>query len=129
MTTYEVTAWCSVPYYTTFDLDAGSIGEALDKARRRVRDEYGEPCGGGESDWDEFEITSEGDSSEYVKHLEPSRLAEIAATELLDALRHGTDTAQRVLDSWERGDLAGSIRALSQWLSAALAAINQATKG
>jgi hypothetical protein len=128
MTTYQVTAWCVVPYYTIFELEAGSIDEALEKAKRQARDEYGEPCGGGDSDWDEFEIVSEGDADEYIRHLEPSRLAENAALESRDALQHGIDVAQRVLDSWERGDLAQTVRALSQWLADARAAINKATK-
>jgi hypothetical protein len=125
MTTYEVTAWCSVPYYTTFELDAASIGEALEKAKHQARDEYGEACGGGESDWDEFEISSDDESLSY---LEPARLAANAALELLDALQHGTSIAQQVVDSWERGDLAGTVRALSQWSVDARATLNKATK-
>jgi len=36
--------------------------------------------------------------------------------------------AQRVVDSWERGDLATSIRALSQWLADSLAILNTAAQ-
>ena len=82
MTTYEVTAWCSVPHYTTFDVDAGSVEEALEKAKIQAKDEYGEPCDGAECDWDEFEIASEGDADEYIRHLEPSRSAKNTAPEL-----------------------------------------------
>lgn len=128
MTTYEVTAWCVVPYYTTFELDASSIADALEKAKVQARDECGEPCGGGESGWDEFEIVSQGDVDEYILHLEPQRLAENAALELRDALLCGIGLAQQVVDSWERGDLAAAVRALSQWLPDARAAINKATK-
>ncbi len=125
MTTYEVTAWCSFPYYTTFEIDAENINEALEKAKHRARDEYGEPCDNGESDWDEFDISSDDES---LKYLEPARLAANAGLQLLDALQSGTTIAQHVLDSWERGDLAGTVRALSQWLEGSRAVINKATK-
>ena len=126
MTNYQVTAWCQVSYYTTFELDAADIDDALKQARLRAKEECGEPCGG-EYPWDEFEITSE-DAAEYARHLEPSWLAAITADELLDALRHGTGIAQRVVDSWDQGDLAGAVRALSQWLPDARVAIDKATK-
>jgi hypothetical protein len=128
MTTYQVTAWCVVPYYTTFELEANSIADALEKAKLQALDEYGEPCGGGESDWDEFEIVSEGDADEYVRHLEPERLAENAALELRDSLQRGINLAQQVVGSWEGGDLAAAVRALSQWLGDARTAINKTTK-
>ncbi len=108
MTTYEVTAWCSVPYFTIFDVEAGSIGEALEKAKVQAKDEYGEPSD--RADWDEFYIVSEGDSDEHVLHLEPPRLAEIAALELLEQLQRGVDHVQSIVDSWERGDLAAAAR-------------------
>jgi len=124
MTTYEVTAWCGVPYYTIFELDAATIEEALEKAKLQAKDESGEPCGG-ECDWDEFEIVS-GD--ERVSHVEPPRFAANAAVELRDALQDGADIAQRVVDTWERGDLAGSVRDLSNWLADARVVLTQATK-
>jgi hypothetical protein len=127
MTTYEVTAWCSVPYYTTFELDADTIHEALEKAKLQARDECGEPCGGGESEWDEFEIVSESDAAECVRYLEPAWLAVIAAKELRDELQRGANIAQQVVDSWEKGDLAGAVRVLSQWLDDARATLNKAT--
>jgi hypothetical protein len=126
MTTYEVTAWCVVPYYTTFELDAETVNEALEKAKLQAREECGEPCDdGGESDWEEFEITSDAES---LRYLTPARAGEIAAPELLDALRRGVNVAQAVVDSWEHGDLAESVRTLSLWLADARAAINQAIK-
>jgi hypothetical protein len=128
MTTYEVTAWCIVPHYTTFDVDAGSLGEALEKAKLQAKDEYGEPCDGGECDWDEFEIFSEGDGDESVRHLEPLRLANNAAPELLEQLQRGVNHAQSVVDSWERGDLAATVRELARWLAEARLTLNQATK-
>ena len=126
MTTYHVTAWCQVSYYATFDLDAKNIDEALKQAKLRARDECGEPCGG-EYPWDEFEITSEN-AAEHVRHFEPSWLAAIAADELLDTLQRGVALAESVVDSWDGGDLAGALRALSQWLAGARAAIAKATK-
>jgi hypothetical protein len=129
MTTYQVTAWCSVPHYTTFDVDAGSIGEALEKAKLQVKDEYGEPCDGAECGWDEFDIVFEGDAAEHVRHLEPVRLAEIAAPELLEQLRTGVNLAQCAVNAWEHGPLAATVRALAKWLGDARATLDQATKG
>ena len=129
MTTYQVTAWCSVPHYTTFDVDAGNLGEALEKARAQAKDEYGEPCDGAKCDWDEFEIVSEGDAADYIRRLEPPRLAELAAPELLEQLRAGIERAQCVLDAWDHGSLAATVRALAQWIGEARATLDQATKG
>jgi hypothetical protein len=126
MTTYEVTAWCSVPYFTIFDVEAGSIGEALEKAKVQAKDEYGEPSD--RADWDEFYIVSEGDSDEHVLHLEPPRLAEIAALELLEQLQRGVDHVQSIVDSWERGDLAAAVRDLTLWLPEARATLKKATE-
>ncbi len=81
-----MTAWCSVPYYTTFEVEATTLGEALAEAKRQARRECGEPCGGGESEWNEFEITSDGDASQKLRYLEPSRLAENAVAVMLAAL-------------------------------------------
>lgn len=128
MTTYQVSAWCSVPHYTVFDVDAGSIEEALEKAKLQAKDEYGEPCDGAKCDWDEFAIVSEPDAVEHLVYLEPSRLAENAALELLDQLQRGVNHAQCVLDSWERGDLAAAIRTMAGWLADARGTINQATR-
>jgi len=129
MTTYQVTAWCVVPHYTTFDVDAGSVEEALEKARGQSKDEYGEPCDGAECDWDEFAIVSEPDAAEHLVYLEPSRRAENAAPELLDQLQRGVNHAQSIVDSWERGDLAAAVRELTQWLTGARATLQQATIG
>jgi hypothetical protein len=86
MTAYQVTAWCAVPHYTVFDVEAENMTEALEKARTQAQGEYGEPCdGGAKCDWDEFEIVSEEDADEHVRYLEPALSAEIAAPELLEA--------------------------------------------
>ena len=92
MTTYQVTAWCSVPYYTTFDVDADNIHKALEKAKQQAREECGEPCGGGESEWDEFQIVSD---AECLGYLETSRQAANAAPALLAAL-------SRFEEAWRR---------------------------
>jgi len=84
MFNYKVTAWCTVPHYTVFDVEAESIAEALAKARSQSEDEYGEPCDGAGYDWDEFEITSDN-ADECIRNLEPALLVEIAAPELLEA--------------------------------------------
>lgn len=39
----------------------------------------------------------------------------IAAPALAHIIRPGLDAARRVRDSWEKGDLAGSVRALAAW--------------
>ena len=127
MTTYQVTGWCSVAYCTIFDVEAGSLSEALEKARLNSKDESGEPCDGAACDWNEFEIVSEGDENERLRHLEPELLAQIAAPELIEALLDGIRHAQDVVDAWEKGDLAATVRALEQWLSGARTALNTAT--
>ena len=83
MTTNQVTAWCSVPYYTTFEVDAPNIQKALEKAKLQAPDQFGELCVS-EFHWDEFEIDSKGDADDYVRHLEPALRVAIAAPELLD---------------------------------------------
>jgi hypothetical protein len=85
MTKYQVTAWCSFPHYTTFEVEAQSLREAFRKAREQAPEEYGEPCNGCEIDWDEFEIHPEGDEEKVRRYVEPSRRAEMAAEHLLRA--------------------------------------------
>ena len=48
------------------------------------------------------------------------------APELLNALRTQSDAAQDVLDNWERGDLAGAVRALAATISTSRDAIAKA---
>jgi len=128
MTTYQVTAWCVVPHYTTFDVHAGNIAEALEKARNQAQEEYGDPCDGVKCDWDEFEVVSDN-AGEQIRHLEPARRTENAAQELLDHLRTGVSLVQFLLATWDGGDLAGAVRALAQWHTDAGATIAQATDG
>jgi hypothetical protein len=52
-----------------------------------------------------------------------------AAPELLEALEQQTDAAQAVIDSWERGDLAGAVCGLDACIEASRAAIAEATGG
>jgi hypothetical protein len=128
MTKYEVTAWCSLPHYTTFEVEADSIEEALAKARIQANDEYPEACNGPSYEWNEFELSAD-DDPKTLRHLEPERAAEITAPELLDALQRGVAAAREVVARWERGDLAEAVRALSPWLSDAGAVIKDATTG
>lgn len=105
MTIYHVTAWCTLPHYTTFEVDAGSIDEALEKAKEQASDEYPEPCDGAQIDWDEFEIFPEGDEAELIRYLEPPRLAENAAPALLAALCRFEEAWRRWADdirSWPK---------------------------
>ena len=85
MTIYEVTAWCSFPHYTTFEVEARSLAEALRKAQKQAPEESGEPCYGCAVEWDEFEIHPEGDQRKSKAYVEPSRRAEVAAEDLLKA--------------------------------------------
>ena len=128
MTIYSVTAWCVVPHYTVFEVDAASNEEALAKARIRARDAYGEPCIDGKHDWDEFEIHPEDDDGEFLTYLAPQVLVRNGAPELLDELRRGVSLAQNIVASWEHGDLAATVRALSPWLNDASAIIATATQ-
>ena len=83
--TYEVTAWCSFPHYTTFEVNARSPREALRKARLQAPEEYPEPCNGGAIEWDEFKVCPNGDEAKARIYLEPARRAEVAAERLLRA--------------------------------------------
>ncbi len=84
MTTYLVTAWCSIPHYTTFEVEAKSFKAALRKARKQAQDECPEPCIGASHDWNEFEIATES-TDKILLHLEPEHALELAAPELLEA--------------------------------------------
>jgi hypothetical protein len=53
----------------------------------------------------------------------------LAAQDLLKALEAQTDAAQVVIDSWEKGDLAGAVRTLDGFIPAARAAIAAAKGG
>lgn len=127
MTLYDVTAWCDFPHYTTFEIEAASIEEALAKAKTQVSGETPEPCDGAAYEWNEFEVSDE-DDGETIRHLAPERAAEIAAPALLESLQRGAIVARAVTDSWERGDLAEAVRALSLLLTDAADAIKQATQ-
>jgi hypothetical protein len=85
MTTYHVTAWCSFPHYTTFEVEARSFAEVLRKAQQQAPEEYAEPCNGSAVDWDEFKICPGGDEAKSRIYFEPARRAEVAAKDLLSA--------------------------------------------
>jgi len=53
----------------------------------------------------------------------------LAGPDLLKALEEQTDAAQAVIDSWERGDLAGAVRALDASIETARAALAKAAEG
>ena len=46
-----------------------------------------------------------------------------AAPEMRGALTEGVEAAQKVMDSWESGDLAGAVRTLQKWLETARNAV------
>ena len=85
MTIYEVTAWCSFPHYTTFEVEARSFAEALRKAQQQAPEEDPEPCDGATAEWDEFQIHPTDDEAKSRTYFEPSRRAEMAAGHLLEA--------------------------------------------
>jgi hypothetical protein len=87
MTTYQVTAWCSLPHYTTFEVEAASIEDALAKAKIQVNDECPELCDGLPNDWNEFEVLNEQAPNDASRRIEPERAAEVASPALLAALR------------------------------------------
>ena len=83
MPRYNITAWCSLPHYATFEINARSVREALARAKIQVTDEYADPCNGGAYEWNEFEVQVPSGRSKWF--LEPDRAMEIAAKDLLDA--------------------------------------------
>ncbi len=85
MPIYDVTAWCSLPHYATFQVEARSLTEALRKARHQASEEYAEPCDGVAVDWDEFQICPDGDETKSRTYFEPARRTEMAAARLLRA--------------------------------------------
>jgi hypothetical protein len=88
MTRYNVTAWCVVPYYTTFEVEARNVREALKNAKLHARDEYGDPCDDRAAcNWEEFQIHPEDDEGKSRTFLEPARRVEMAAAELHEALQ------------------------------------------
>ena len=85
MTKYEVTAWCGVPHYTTFEVEARSFAGALRKARQQAPEECAELCDGAAIEWDDFQIHAKGDERRVRTYFEPSRRIEMAAEHLLRA--------------------------------------------
>jgi hypothetical protein len=51
----------------------------------------------------------------------------LAASEILESLEGQTDAAQAVIDSWDKGDLAGAVGALAEWIVPGREAIAKAT--
>jgi len=43
----------------------------------------------------------------------------VAAPWMRDELRDGINAAQRVIDTWSQGDLAGAVNGLEQWIESA----------
>jgi len=110
------------------DIAAATPAEALEKARRFYDDNLAdldfrsydaiEPLDRVQI-WDgERGILAEWESAGY-------RL-QLAAGALRDALAAETEAAQAVIDHWERGDLAGAVRALAATLGEARAALAKA---
>jgi hypothetical protein len=75
----------------------------------------------------EIEIASDGrDGLAFWR--DDDLLRRLAARDLLEALEDQTDAAQAVIDTWEKGDLAGAVRTLAALIPSARAAI-AAAKG
>lgn len=115
MTVYQVTAWCTVPYYTIFEVSAGSPEEALEKAMNQAPNESGEACDGVQCRWDEFKI--EDDTGNSLEHLEPSRLAKNAAGELLGALEYFYNIMRDYRSSLRKGYVKLAIERAGQALA------------
>ena len=43
----------------------------------------------------------------------------VAAPWMRDELRDGIEAAQRVIDTWSQGDLAGAVNVLEEWIASA----------
>jgi hypothetical protein len=43
----------------------------------------------------------------------------VAAPWMRDELRDGIEAAQRVIDTWSQGDLAGAVNGLEEWIASA----------
>jgi hypothetical protein len=121
MITYHITAWCSFPHYATFEVEARNRKDALEKARQQAQDEDAEPCDGGSTDWDEFEIRLGDDDAKPRTHLEPSKRVEAAAQPLLDAARFALPVLERLASRREN-------RQERRAYSKLRAAINKATR-
>jgi hypothetical protein len=52
-----------------------------------------------------------------------------AVRDLIDALKHQAEAAREVVDSWEKGDLAGAVHGLEMALDESLAALARAKGG
>ena len=50
----------------------------------------------------------------------------IAAPWMRDELRHGIEAAQRVIDTWSQGDLAGAVNGLEEWIASARKTLTKA---
>lgn len=74
----------------------------------------------------EGDAVAETDSGKPANQQEADARLMARAPELLNALRTQSDAAQDVLDNWERGDLAGAVRALAATISTSRDAIAKA---
>ena len=50
----------------------------------------------------------------------------VAAPWMRDELRDGIEAAQRVIDTWSRGDLAGAVNGLEEWIASARTTLGKA---
>jgi hypothetical protein len=89
--TYRIHAWCDRPFIAALDVEAGSIEEAMAKARDAVHDADAEECNQGYP-WDEFAIYAD-DGTELDRQMDrPARLR-VHAEDLLKALARLLDAA------------------------------------
>ena len=54
------------------------------------------------------------------------RKLSVAAPWMRDELRDGIAAAQRVIDNWSKGDLAGAVNGLEEWIASARETLVQA---
>jgi hypothetical protein len=71
-------------------------------------------------------LVRDGEGNEVATWCDDELRLRLAASALLEALEGQTEAAQAVIDSWERGDLAGAVSALSGWIDPARDAIAKA---
>ena len=113
------------------DFAAATPAKALQKARRFYDENLGvldfqSYDNGAELERIEIHDDERGTVAEWES--EDYRLRR-AAGALRDALAAETEAAQAVIDHWERGDLAGAVRALAASIEPARAALAKATGG
>jgi hypothetical protein len=117
--------------YANREFKAGSPRAALKKARA-FYDDHTEELLFQEHDGGHAVneiVVRDGDGNQVAAWYDDDQRLRLAASEMLAALEGQTEAAQAVIDNWERGNLAGAVGALADWIAPARNAIAKATGG